>query len=190
MKAFFAVVAVVLVGCGGGDFQTEPGLDATVSDANDSVDAPIDTGTGGRSASDGSETGGAPVKLPAAAGGAPSSAGGAPPGTGGSPSATDAATCAPVTHDDGAGQTWQDCVAQGTLDNVQAETACNTWCAVNGGCKCTVGRLCADDFDRVYAYTGSIFMSWPWEGPNAGETVQSFPGGIGTTTCNVIGSWK
>jgi hypothetical protein len=53
-------------------------------------------------------------------------AGGNTGGTGG---------CEHVTHDNGVGQTWQDCEPLGTYNNAQAFKACEAWwCASNGGC--------------------------------------------------------
>lgn len=134
------VVILSLYGCSG-EFTTFSGqaeLDAADSAPMATGGAP---GTGGA-------TGGAP-EVDAGGGGSPATGGfpatgGAPEtggvvgtggllatggvvGTGGAPETGGAPVvdaCAPVTHDNGLGQTWTDCVPLGTYDEAQAMKAC------------------------------------------------------------------
>ena len=106
-------------------------------------------GTGGTS-----QTGGAP-----GAGGAPVTGGS--PGTGG---VADAG-CATVTHENGLGQTWQDCVPLGTYNLEQATKACEA----SGAASCTKSTGCGGNNETVYGLTlGSLFAHWGYGSVNAG----------------------
>jgi hypothetical protein len=146
-------------------------------------------GTGGSFQGTGGsfQTGGAPG-TGGGSGGTPGTGGvvstGGTVGTGG---ASVDAGCALVTHTNGLGQTWQDCVPLSTYDKAQATKACEAWCAVNGGCACQNGTLCNDSHERVFVYRNTFFMSWPWQGTNAGDAVQS---GAGCDPYLLIGKWN
>lgn len=145
------ILAFGLFGCSGtvfdtvgGDFDSgvpaiidgadvELGVGGASTDDAGAMDARSDN-NGGASAGgardfDGSAVGGAPSGGTVGAGGAPS---GGAIGTGG------VVTCTIVTHENGLGQTWQDCTPLGTHDEDQAMKACAasgaTSCVRTGGC--------------------------------------------------------
>ncbi len=198
MKLFnLIVLTVFLCGCSGEAFTT---ADLAALDAADSGRAPAATGgapgTGGASATGGAvaATGGAH-----ATGGAVTSTGGSPAtggavtstggvvGTGGAVEAD--AGCALVTHDNGAGQTWQDCVPLGTYNQEQAMKACEAWAVAVGGVGCTAitGTRCGT-LARVDAENAArtFVMQWRWQGSDAGNTIRS----TDITVCTVIGTWN
>lgn len=137
--------------------------------------------------------GGAPV---AATGGASQGSGGSSHGSGGSFQETDGSShgtggapgtggvvstgggsggsvvvdaCAPVTHDNGFGQTWGDCVPLGTYNREQAMKACKasgaprcvfvTFCGVQGS------EICGQDAAGAQAYAGC----WGYDSDVAGR---------------------
>jgi hypothetical protein len=113
-------------------------------------------GTGGAS-----QTGGAPgTGGVVGSGGSPGTGGVS--GTGGIVS-VDADACAPVTHDNGLGQTWQDCVPLGTYDLDQAMKACTAHtgdvrkCAKAPGCGSApwVVQDTSDPSDYLWGYEGN-----------------------------------
>lgn len=86
----------------------------------------LEGGAGGEHSAGAGGTGGVDV---GGAGGIGGVGGASDGGTGGS------AGCELVTHENGLGQTWEDCVELGTYDTAQAFAACEAWwCAANGGC--------------------------------------------------------
>jgi hypothetical protein len=158
-NAIFAVV-LVLAGCSGESF-TAGKLDPVVTDADPTADSGVDavTSTGGQPNSDadsGSSAGGASSGgAPTATGGALGSTGGivgtgGTKGSGGSSSGGSPATgsvtgtggavdaCTLVTHDNGVGQTWQDCVPLGTYNEGQAMKACKA----SGAAMCLTSERC------------------------------------------------
>jgi hypothetical protein len=81
------------------------------------------------------------------------------------------AACTPVTHDNGLGQQWTDCVPLGTYNLAQALKACAAYCAVNSclpdaggacinnpgeGAECGNAEFVTAQFgDTVWQYAGS-----------------------------------
>jgi hypothetical protein len=141
-----------------------------------------------------SSTGGAPeVDAGGSTGGAPETGGAVATGgaeTGGSPPSTGGvavvdAGCELVTHDNGAGQTWQDCVPLGTYNEEQALTACRKWSVANSGSGCIAiaGTQCGAAL-KVTVTQPSV-MQWWWQGPNAGNVIHP----TSTAGCNVVGTW-
>jgi len=207
MKHFnLVVLAVFVLGCSGEAFTTDftptiapdsapggststggaPGTGGEVA-AGGAPEADAGAGgasqaTGGSSHSTGGsfqETGGS-----SQTGGSPStggvlSTGGAPIETGGT-QATDAG-CTLVTHDNGAGQTWQDCVSLGTHDRTQAVKACEAWCAENG-CTCFAGNVCGEF--RVLGHSADVMLGWSWEASNVVHVSAS------QTSCTVLDTWN
>ncbi len=199
-------LSLVLVGCGGESFSDslfDPGADGA---PGGSAGTGGETSTGGESHGTGGaaqETGGSQATggvAPTggttstggalATGGSSSSTGGAP-GTGGTTSTggatgTGGSTCTLVTHSDGLGQTWQDCVALGTYDVTEAQKACQTWCAANGGCGCTesVGpnSSCPDAY-WIAPKTTTSSLAWAI----SSGTVMSVSN---TPTCTPVGTWN
>lgn len=146
--------------------------------------------TGGTRGSGGSSSGGADSAggtLSAAGGagtGGTSSTGGS--GSGGVPQEMDGG-CALVTHDNGLGQTWQDCVPLGTYNETQAMKACEASGAPNcrlSGCTAdTHSMVCGIDASGSFAYGGC----WGYTDLSAGHVVPAASaGGCPITT----GSWR
>lgn len=111
----------------------------------------------------------------AGSGGATSTGGSTAAGSGGSPStggmlgsggvgtggvtATGGTTaCALVTHTNGTGQTWQDCVPIGTWDESQAMRACKAsgaaLCTAVGGCGVSSYAVCGHDLPGMQQHGG------------------------------------
>jgi len=98
--------------------------------------------------------------------------------------------CQQSTHSDGRGQMWTDCAPTGTYTQDQATKACEAWCAINGGCHCEIGMFCADNEARIYAPSGTSFLTWVWQGSDAGNVVQADPGSAGKPACTTVSSWQ
>ncbi len=195
MKMLITSLAILgLFGCGGESFTGFTGDNpvSTDADSTTSTDGGLDaisTNTaGGRSGlleKDGGSvgSGGAPV----AAGGSTTVGSGGATGTGGSTTAgsggafaTGGATssggvigsggsvaCTLVTHTNGVGQTWQDCVPLGTWNESQAMKACvasmgdvRKCSVVAGGCSAVQG-ISTD-------VTGTRNYIWGYSGASAG----------------------
>lgn len=115
------------------------------------------TGTGGATG-----TGGVTVLT----GGAPGTGGAAD--TGGATGTGGATTCTLVTHDNGVGQTWQDCVPLGTYNQAQALKACVTKtgdarrCNIAPGCGTAPWIMQGTDMAGTYNYI------WGFSGNTAG----------------------
>lgn len=149
-RSFFAL-ALVLVGCGGPAFSARAdetdggGKAAGLDDAGAGGAVGVSAGGSGGSVEDrDSGTGGR-----VAAGGAGGSrivgdaAGGAAPDDGGH------VACAQfVTHSDGLGQTWQDCVPLGTYDEAEAMAACKA----SNAKICVVVVACGPSLPEVRGY--------------------------------------
>lgn len=183
-----AILFVLLVGCSGEQFSATANGAAVADSATDSgtEDGALGAGgagSGGADSDSGVGSGGAPGNGGLSTGGAAGSgtdgalastgglsgsggfvaSGGAPGaggviGAGGEP--VDA--CAPVTHDNGLGQTWQDCVPLGTYDLIQAMKACKASeaarCIDAQGCGAgnfvVIGRDSADAIVGAWGYGG------------------------------------
>jgi len=187
MNRLVFLSSLLVVACGSGpSFQAAP---VETGDASGSGGA---TGTGGRSAGSGDSggvraSGGAhPGSGGSTATGGASSTGGAATGgtssTGGAPSGGSAGdvtgsdggivdACVLVTHDNGLGQTWQDCVPRGTYNLDQAMKAC----AASGVVTCTanpVSPTCGGTTRLVWRSTGSGLPlnggGWGYAGSIAG----------------------
>jgi hypothetical protein len=226
----FILTVLTLFGCGGESFDSAlvAGPGGAPDDGGPGTGGATSTGgataaTGGTEATGGTvaATGGSPETDGAAAGGS-SSTGGAPetgglaatggttatggtPGTGGSSSTggaqgTGGATCALVTHSDGVGQTWQDCVPLGTLDSVQATKACEAWCAAESAsgnlfCSCSAGTICVTELMMLAHVTttpgGSSdigLVGWSYTAPIAGTVTKvDLQNG---STCSIVGTWN
>jgi len=186
----FVVISMLLAGCGSSPFTSQ-----VFSDTPDDggvvphVDA-LPFGSGGAS---GDATGGAPKADTGATGGrgfggveetggrVSVHAGGAA-GTGGAPETggvvgTGGATvidagCTLITHDNGLGQTWQDCVPLGTYNEAQATKACK----VSGATTCTAnpGNPTCNGANRIVCGSGSSFVGcWGYAGFVAGYVSRS-----------------
>lgn len=122
-------------------------------------------------------------------------------GTGGATSTGGSTGCTLVTHSNGMGQTWQDCVALATYDSAQATKACNAWCAANG-CVCAnpgsaTNPCCfSASFCGVQYMAGQVgtsgssvvLMGWSWTAPNAGNATSVDP--VTQNSCTVVGTWN
>jgi len=151
-------------------------------------------GPGGAPSSGGAGTGGSTGGAPGS-GGSPGTGGGSggAPNSGGTPGSGGVVdACTPVTHDNGLGQTWQDCVPLGTYNQSQAVKAC----------KASFADLCAPDADPQYSCQGVggvgvivngqvhqwVYVIRPGAGVQAGDILEfalgslvcpSFPGATG-----------
>ena len=197
-----------LYGCGGEAFTTaggaasEPGDDGAASATGGAAGS-----TGGASAAGGAvaAAGGGSTGGVEATGGQPAATGGTETvdaGTGGAMVATGGslntggapevdAGCALVTHDNGAGQTWQDCVPLGTYDEAQAMKACEAWSvAVGGGTSCFVyvsGSTCSSGTlsrVRTSSTSAGFIMQWFWLAPKAGDVSKLM------SSCTDVGTWN
>jgi hypothetical protein len=114
--------------------------------------------TGGAAAGGMTATGGAQ----ATAGGAMSTGGalgaGGMSGTGGVIGSGGVVACTLVTHSNGIGQTWQDCVPLGTYNESQAMKACEAsgapLCTMTGGCGTTSYAVCGYDTPGMQQHGG------------------------------------
>lgn len=107
-------------------------------------------------------TGGAPEAEADAGSGGAGGAGGAL-ATGGATPTADA--CALVTHDNGLGATWEDCVPLNTYNQEQATKACRS----SGAASCIVDTVCSGTYRRVYGVSGAQGIgSWLFSGTLAG----------------------
>ena len=182
------IASVLLVGCGGSLFEpsfnssfgpeTDGGSDAAGGAATVDSDSGVGAGgkvehahggegSGGRGAggaqgSGGASTGGELSATGGTGSGGVTSTGGS--GSGGAPEKDGG--CALVTHDNGLGQTWQDCVPLGTYDQAQAMKAC----AVSGEKSCLVVSVCGSSLPEVRGYNAdnSLGGRWGYEGVLAG----------------------
>ena len=156
-------------------------------------------GPGGSPSSGGAGTGGSTGGSPSTGGtGTGGGSGGTSTGgalnSGGTPGSGGVADagCTPVPHDNGLGQTWQDCVPLGTYNQSQAVKAC----------KASFADLCAPDADPQYSCQGVggvgvivngqvhqwVYVIRPGAGVQAGDILEfaqgsfvcpSFPGATG-----------
>lgn len=98
------------------------------------------------------------------------------------------AGCALVTHDNGLGQTWQDCTPTGTHTQDQAMQACTAYCATNA-CTCGQSNLCGSD-PGVTAQIGIgspiVAIIWSTQGGNVVDVRNGNP----SFTCTVAGTWN
>lgn len=124
-------------------------------------------GSGGALGSRGGSSGSAGSGGSSSSGGASGST-----GTGG---AFDA--CALVTHDNGIGQAWQDCVPLGTYDEAQAMKACKASGAPNcrlSGCSADIhSMVCGTDASGSSYYGGC----WGYASSSAGHVVDAASAG-------------
>lgn len=81
------------------------------------------------------------------------------------------------THNNGAGQAWQDCVPLGTYDMAEAIAACGAFCK-DGSCTCSWGNAelpggadaGTEHIAQAYDNTmKKITWTWVWDGPYAGR---------------------
>lgn len=170
MKQILILALVLLTGCGGPSFTEDlfssSGGSSTGGSSQETGGAFQETGgsshsTGGESSTGGAEaTGGAP-QDDGGTGGALST-GGESSSTGGAPTSDG---CALVTHDNGLGQTWEDCVPKNVYNLDQAMKAC----AASGANMCAVFSLCSVTDDTVRGYlNGSGVGQWGYYGSGAG----------------------
>ena len=102
-----------------------------------------------------------------------------------------AEACVPVTHDDGIGQTWQDCTPAGTYTRGEAEAACRA----NGGSPCVQndcsgsGQAVCDIDPRSPGYCSC----WVYVGPLAGHVNNSLctdAGQVAQASCVGSDTWQ
>lgn len=192
-----SVISVYLIGCGGNRFDTA----LFVADG----DARSDAGADVQEAPDS----GAPDAREASpqgaggAGGASHGAGGSSHGAGGSFQTAGGAggSSAPcdggpeVTHSNGVGQAWTDCVPLGTYDQSQAMKACEAWCSARGcaGTGCVEGPECGEymALGRT-AGPSAVMLGWAW-----GWSPATFGGGTTVNvpltsggSCSALGMWR
>jgi hypothetical protein len=169
----------------GGDDRA-PAVDASGDDGWEG--AAEASGDGGADAADGTSEGatGAPD------GGDDAAVDAADSGDGGDAGAADSAgdaasdACTLVTHSNGVGQAWQDCLPLGTYTRAEADSACaacsSTGCARGTGCNLqymsvTVGT---NNYYWVYAVSGSTAIA-------AGDVLE-YPTGTAVSCQNVRAS--
>lgn len=183
------IFAAFLIGCGGGSFDSSFGGslhddagDAEPSSSGGAAGIASEAGeaaSGGRTEAGDAGSGGS-LEADAGSGGA-SSSGGAPSAggavatggvtTGGAPAAGGALPCELVTHDNGYGQTWQDCVPYGTWNLEQAMKACEA----SGATLCFQHLNTCGVGEWVHGREGG---KWGYSGAYAG-----------TTNCQVADLW-
>lgn len=140
----------------GGASSTGGARDASVSSGGWSG-----SGGGGSSGSGGTSSG-----AVSGSGGSPSSGGASSGGSAGSDAGVVEA-CALVTHDNGLGQAWKDCVPLGTYNVEQAMKACEASDAKT----CSVVTACGPSAPEVRGYnadTTKIIGRWGYTGSLAG----------------------
>jgi hypothetical protein len=141
----------------------------------------VEGGAGGTGGSDG---GGAGGTHSAGAGGDGGLGGvGGVGGAGGS--STGGTGGCEVTHDNGVGQTWQDCVPLGTYDNTQALKACEAWCAVVGCASCWTAPACNQTLvvmSEIESGGDTTRIAWS----RTSDAVWQ----VGTLGCISAGTWR
>lgn len=162
LKIVACLLTFAVVGCSGASFTFDPvttdgaAVEADAGTGVDTNDGGGDEalGAGGHLAQE--KDGGVSVSTGAggstSTGGALGSTGGAIVAAGGSGGV---ATCTLVTHDNGVGQTWQDCVPLGTYNQAQAMKAC----VASGAVQCFARAACGLQLDTVRGYGGG--EGWP-----------------------------
>lgn len=154
------VVAFVLAGCGGDPFT---GFDAVALDARIETDGGLGGAPGGGAGGSGGaidvDSGVGINSGGSSSGGASSASGGVSAATGGT------ATCALVTHNNGLGQTWQDCVSLGTYNETQATKACKASVSV----QCVILDYCGGYTMRGYDVAGMFIAEWGYGGTTGGH---------------------
>lgn len=121
-----------------------------------STDAGPDVAEGGAGGSDEGGAGGMPNAGAGGIGG-DGGLGGGVGGVGGNTGGTGG--CEHVTHDNGVGQTWQDCEPLGTYNNAQAFKACEAWCEVVGCASCWTAPACGETL-AVIGSDGDTTIAW------------------------------
>lgn len=163
MKRFLVCFFLILAACspysgpliGSSESAAESGTDTNVSGGDMSAVVPGDDG-GSAVTDDGGD------------GGNTSDAAIAPPDCG------DGGTV--YTHNNGAGDTWQDCVPLGTYDMTEALSACAALCR-DGSCTCAWGSAELPSADAGSEHisrahdnaTQAVTWTWAWDGPYAGR---------------------
>jgi len=162
MKIQFVLVLVLLSGCGGAQFSgafdsATDGGDAAALGTGGEPNAMDDAGaSGGSSADDAGKYGSGGTTGGMTASGGTTSAGDATtvPGSGGTTesggttSSGGAVACTLVTHSDGVGQTWQDCVPLYTYNEAQAMKACEA----SGAALCLQSTRCGPTVLEVQGF--------------------------------------
>jgi hypothetical protein len=190
----------------GGPVETDGGFEKIAAGGGQSEDdggvLPSGTGGGGRGGATAVGTGGATATggtTTAGTGGTPGSGGAT--GTGGATVSTGGVTgtggvtatggvtgtggttaCTLVTHDNGLGQTWQDCVALGTLTTSQAMKACQAWPKGSNNSNECIGDPNVEITGG--AATSPVTFRWMGPGSEAGKVYQVFP------SSSLVGMWK
>jgi hypothetical protein len=75
-----------------------------------------------------------------------------------SPSVCNAIGCTPITHDNGIGQTWQDCVPLGTYNDAQAMMACKA----SGAATCVPSTRCGPTVYEVQGFGADGYLIGEW----------------------------
>jgi hypothetical protein len=99
-----------------------------------------------------------------------------------------AEACSLVTHSDGIGQTWQDCLPLGTYDEAQALAAC----IANGGSPCVqsnctgAGSAICDKDPVMPGYCSC----WTYAGSSAGHVESHACATISVAACGGGATWR
>jgi|GEM_PF-6195390 len=200
----FSAIVIIVSGCGGSDFSfTEsPVVDydsghPSTMPVDDAGAVPPDVapetsdagaggapGTGGRTATGGTTghagtvSAGGKTATGGSSGGV--TATGGAQGTGGHPSED---ACVPVTHTNGVGQTWRDCVPVGTYDETQAMKACLA--RTGDRRRCSLAPGCGSAAQVVQGTGEGYNLLWGFDGNTAG-----FVGIDGACPSGHSGAWQ
>lgn len=211
MSKLALVSVLLLAGCGGSSFSSATDLLATDGGPIEHDSGPVNaadsgTSTGGSTSSGGASSGGAETvshddgsvssggSIVSGSGGIVSGTGGivssgGATGSGGAPSSGGASNsggsggCALVTHDNGLGQTWQDCVSLGTRSYDEATKACRAYCAVQPCVHTCVQDTTSHSFcgEPLAGVIGGEGQTWYIDG-----TVKELTG----AACDQLGTWN
>lgn len=173
------------------DAHADAGHDTAVvdTDAGPVPEAAADSGMGEDTGTDAGTAGTGGTGGAGGSGGA-GGTGGVTAGTGGAGGTIPCDGAGLSTHDNGVGQTWQDCVPPSTYTQDQATQACTAYCAANA-CTCSQSNLCSND-PGITAQIGIdapiIAIIWTWT-PQGGN-VMDVRNGNPSFTCTVAGTWN
>lgn len=209
MKHSIYLVLCAVVGCGGDQFSTNLALKELDSGNFDSTTPDVlPQATGGKPGTGGRATGGAPISTGGRApnvdagsggtsmGGSSQETGGSFQGTGGSFQETGGSSqtggaggavvdagCALVTHENGLGQTWQDCVPLGTYNEEQAMKACEA----SGAARCVDSKITSGcgGSSHVFGFddASKIVGVWGYDGFQGGLVCWLISGPFVVGTC-------
>jgi len=196
IRKFIPVLALLVTACGGESFSAFGTPEEADGGTQDAV-AEIDSGAGGsggatvaasggstaQETDSGASTGGVSTGgATGATGGATSTGGttatGGVTNTGGATATGGTTSCALVTHSNGIGQTWQDCVALYTYDKDQATKACEA----SGAAICSPSQNCGPlEITGYTANFGQVVGRWGYS--------SSFSGLVNACYANIPTHW-